>query len=102
MASQARHHRHARATWHQLRRLLAVAGRRPLTQDQVHYAVKSVTAAAGLPNRLTDRGRTLATCTQHDIDDRLPSDQFSRSHGFATWAVQRRHVTDIEIPRFAD
>ncbi|MFD0633071.1 hypothetical protein ACFQ9X_17325 [Catenulispora yoronensis] len=90
------------ATWHHLRRLRTIAGRRPLTQDQVHYAVNAVTAAASLLNWLTDRGQTLLTCTQHDIDDWLPNDQFSRSRGFVTWAVQRRHATAIEIPRFAN
>ncbi|MGW9205657.1 hypothetical protein ACWGR4_01535 [Embleya sp. NPDC055664] len=88
------------AAWHPLRRLRTIAGRRPLTQDQVHYAVNSLTTAASLLNWLTDRGQTLLTCTQHDIDDWLPNDQFSRSRGFVTWAVQRRHATAIEIRRF--
>ncbi|MDT5024887.1 MAG: hypothetical protein QOE61_1313, partial [Micromonosporaceae bacterium] len=90
------------ATWHHLRRLRAIAGRRPLTQDQVHYAANSLAAAANLLNWLTDRGQTLSTCTQHDLDDWLPNDQFSRSRGFVTWAVQCRHATAIEIPPFTN
>lgn len=88
------------ATWHHLRRLRTIAARQRLTQDQVIYAVNSLTAAANLLNWLLDRSQTLHACTQADIDDWLPNNPFSRSRGFVTWAVERGHANGIEIPRF--
>lgn len=88
------------ATWHHLRRLRATAARQRLTQDQVTYAVNSLTAASRLLNWLRDRGQSLNTCNQADIDDWLSNDPFSRSRGFVTRAVERGHASDIKIPRF--
>jgi hypothetical protein len=87
-------------TWRHLRRLRAVADRQPITADQVAYACNTITAAAGLLNWLHERGQTLATCTQDDIDDWLAIDTFSRSRGFVIWAVDRGHARNIEIPPF--
>lgn len=88
------------ATWHHLRRLRATAARQRLTHDQVTYAVNSLTAAANLLNWLHDRGRSLAACNQADIDDWLTNDPFSRSRSLVTWAVDRGHASDIDVPRF--
>lgn len=88
------------ATWHHLRRLRATAARQRLTQDQVVYAVNSLTASANLLNWLFERGKPLDTCTQADIDDWLPHDRFARSRGFVVWAVERGHANGIEIRRF--
>lgn len=89
------------ATWHHLRRLRAIADRRPLTPDQVTYACNTLTAAAKLLAWLGERGQCLATCTQADIDEWLAIDAFSRSRGFVTWAVRRGHAPrGIDIPRF--
>jgi hypothetical protein len=88
------------ATWHHLRRLRTLAVREPLTQDQVVYAMNSLTAAASLLNWLHGRGQNLATCTQTDIDDWLTVDPFSRSRGFVSWAVKRGHAHGIEVPPF--
>lgn len=88
------------ATWHHLRRLRTIAARRPITQDQAVYASNALTAAAALLTRLRERGRSLATCTQDDIDDWLTIDTFGRARGFVTWAVARGHAHGIEIPRF--
>lgn len=77
------------ATWHHLRRLRALAERRPLTQEQVTYSVNALTASANLLNWLRARGTSLATCTQSDIDEWLAThDAFSRTRGFVTWAVK--------------
>lgn len=54
--------------------------------------------AAALLNWLRERGQSLATCTQDDIDDWLALDPFSRSRGFVTWAVGRNHARNIEVP----
>lgn len=88
------------ATWHHLRRLRTLAVREPLTQDQVVYAMNSLTAAVSLLNWLHGRGQNLATCTQADIDEWLAVDPFSRSRGFVSWAVKRGHAHGIEVPPF--
>jgi hypothetical protein len=87
-------------TWRHLRRLRTLADRQPITADQVVYACNALTAAAGLLNWLQERGQTLATCAQDDIDDWLTIDTFSRSHGFVTWAVSCRHAHNIQVPPF--
>lgn len=88
------------ATWHHLRRLRAMAGRRPLTQEQVTYSVNALTASANLLNWLRGRGSSLATCAQSDIDEWLAThDAFSRTRGFVTWAVKGGHARDIDAPR---
>jgi hypothetical protein len=88
------------ATWHHLRRLRTIVARRSITQDQAVYASNSLTAAAALLTRLRERGRSLATCTQDDIDDWLTIDTFGRARGFVTWALARGHAHGIAIPRF--
>jgi hypothetical protein len=88
------------ATWHRLRHLRANAERRPLTQDQVTYACNALTASAHLLNWLHARDKSLATCTQDDIDDWVTHDTFSRARGFVSWAVRGGHAPSIEIPRF--
>lgn len=88
------------ATWHHLRRLRQAAERRPLTQEQVTYSINALTAAGNLLNWLRHRGRSLATCTQSDIDEwLLEHDAFSRARGFVTWTVRRGHAHGIDIPR---
>jgi hypothetical protein len=88
------------ATWRHLRRLRTLADRQPITADQVVYACNTLTAAADLLNWLQERGQTLATCTQDDIDDWLTIDTFSRSRGFITWTVSCRHAHNIQVPPF--
>jgi hypothetical protein len=77
-----------------------LAAKQPLTQDQVVYAMNSLTAAASLLNWLQERGQNLATCNQTDIDHWLTVDPFSRSRGFVSWAVKRGHAHGIEVPPF--
>lgn len=88
------------ATWHRLRYLRTTAERRPLTQDQVTYACNALTASAHLLNWLRARDKSLATCSQEDIDVWLTHDTFSRARGFVSWAVRGGHARSIEIPRF--
>lgn len=90
------------ATWYHLRRLRTISDRQPLTPDQVTYASNSLTATANLLNWLRERDRSLATCTQEDIDDWLAIDTFSRSRGFVTWAVERGLARAIEVPPFTN
>ena len=88
------------ATWHHLRRLRAIAERRPLTEEQVTYSINALTAAANLLNWLRERGQSLAECTQSDIDEwLLDHDTFSRTRGFVTWTVERGYAHGIEVPR---
>jgi hypothetical protein len=88
------------ATWRHLRRLRTVADRQTITADQVAYACKALTAAAGLLNWLHGRSQSLATSTQDHIDHWLVIDAFSRSRGFVTWAVGCGHAHNIEVPPF--
>ncbi|GAA0451627.1 hypothetical protein Aca07nite_56220 [Actinoplanes capillaceus] len=56
------------ATWNVLPRLRSRAEARPLTPAGRRYAGEQIIQATALLGWLADRGRTLADCTQADID----------------------------------
>ena len=89
------------ATWHHLRRLRGESARHHVTAEQAEYVRNEVRAAIRLITWLQDRGTSLASCTQRDIDDWLADGPGTCYHAraFVTWASNRGHAGDVEIPR---
>ncbi|MFI6690129.1 hypothetical protein [Streptomyces sp. NPDC050485] len=88
------------ATWHHLRRLRRIADKEPLSQHQSVVVRRETKAAIQLVTWLRARGTSLATCTQHDIDDWLNSDFWVRylARTFLVWSVRNRHAHRVTIP----
>ncbi|MFE3932395.1 hypothetical protein ACFXPJ_00940 [Streptomyces goshikiensis] len=85
------------ATWHHLRRLR----KNPTnTYEQIQNARCEVRAAIQLLTWLRENGRTLATCTQFDIDRWVTEGPWLRhlARTFLLWAVEHRHARDVEVP----
>ncbi len=59
-----------------------------------------VAAASAFLHWLEERGRTLAACTQAELDQWLagPSARLVRSANFVRWAVARRHACGLTAP----
>src|SRR5260370_1079564 len=59
-----------------------------------------VAAASAFLHWLEERGRTLAACTQAELDQWLagPSARLVRSANFVRWAVARRHGCGLTAP----
>jgi len=89
------------ATWHHLRRLRGEARRHRITAEQADYVHNEIRAAITLITWLRNRGTSLASCTQRDIDEWLAGGPGTCLHArtFLTWAAGRRHAGDVEIPR---
>lgn len=88
------------ATWHHVRRLRAASARQPLTFAQSRYVRRTITASTQLLTWLRDRDRTLATCTQADVDAWLTNDTRHDTRGFLIWAVDRGHARHVHMPAF--
>ncbi|MDH6502430.1 hypothetical protein [Streptomyces sp. SAI-149] len=88
------------ATWHHLRRLRRDAEKRPVTVHQAVVVRREVKAAIQLVAWLRARSTSLATCTQHDIDDWLATDIWVRylARTFLVWSVRNRHAHRVLIP----
>ncbi|MFE2275553.1 hypothetical protein ACFXB4_40850 [Streptomyces lavendulae] len=88
------------ATWHHLRRLRRIAEKQPLSLHQAVVVRREIKAAVRLVTWLRARGTSLATCTQHDIDDWLNSDIWVRylARTFLVWSVRNRHAHRVTIP----
>jgi len=56
------------AAWHHLRRLRRDSERHHITAEQADHVQSEIRAATGLITWLRDRGTSLGTCTQRDID----------------------------------
>jgi hypothetical protein len=89
------------ATWHHLRRLRGESARHHITAEQADYVHNEIRAAVILIAWLRDRGTSLASCTQRDIDDWLAGGPGTCFHArsFLAWASSRGHAGDAEIPR---
>lgn len=92
---------HGYAVWHHLRRLrqrLARRGGTHATHLQALNVCCHVTAAANFLGWLRRQGRTLATCTQADLDRWAADPQASyrdETGHFVRWAVQHRHASKL-------
>lgn len=95
------------ATWAYLRRLRRRSAKSPVTYLQAADIKRSLKACIRLISWLKTRELTLATCTQHDIDQWLTEAKTAASYtrGFVAWCVKRNNAHNIEIPvpgRLAD
>ncbi|MFJ2567277.1 hypothetical protein ACIO02_30865 [Streptomyces sp. NPDC087568] len=96
------HHRLLRhfATWHQLRRLRATAGKGPLGRSQTHQAKQETTQAGAFLTWLAGRGRTIEHCRQADLDawhteklaTRRPAQTFLR------WCMKTGRMPRLTLP----
>jgi hypothetical protein len=85
------------ANWTHLRRLRRYAERHTLTPNQVHNTYSEINKTIELLTWLRNRGRTLGTCTQSDIDDWL-HESGKQIRPFILWATKQGHAHNIEIP----
>ncbi|MEU5539122.1 hypothetical protein [Streptomyces sp. NPDC020362] len=88
------------ATWVHLRRLRSRARRRPITRGQCQTVRLDIYAAVALQRWLRQRGSSLTTCDQAEIDEWLA--QTGRKHAqarsFLTWSAARGHIPAVHIP----
>ncbi|RPF29619.1 hypothetical protein EDD96_6145 [Streptomyces sp. Ag109_G2-6] len=91
---------HGYATWHHLRRLRRRTEAAATTTAQDQNVRVHVAAAVQLLNHLTDRGLTLGSCAQGDLDDFLVHHATypSRTANFVRWALTHRHAHDLSAP----
>lgn len=88
------------ATWNQLGRLRRRLAGRPASQEQVTAVRANIREALRLLAWLREHNRTLATCTQYDLDIWIDEGASTRLHSrtFVRWAVANKHATRIEVP----
>lgn len=91
------------ASWHHLRRLRRESERRHITAEQADYLHNEVRAALKLITWLRETDKSLATCTQHDIDTWLAEAPGTHYHAraFVLWTSKRGHTHDLDIPQLA-
>lgn len=94
---------HSFASWYHLRRLRQESERHHITAGQAERAHDTIRVAIKLITWLHDQGRSLATCTQRDIDRWLADKPITHHHArsFIVWTTQRGHTHDLEIPPLA-
>lgn len=87
--------------WQILRPMHNRAEQGPVTEaigNAARSRLRTVTEFCGF---LTDRGRSLTTCTQANLDEWAASRPRSRSHtlaGFARWAMARQSMPRLVLP----
>jgi hypothetical protein len=88
------------ATWYLLPRLRARSTATPTTSYQAARVRGDVKASVKLLSWLQDRGSTLATCRQADIDAWLAEGAETRkaARSFLAWATARGYAHDVVIP----
>jgi hypothetical protein len=87
------------ATWHYLARLRRRSAAVPVTPGQDQGVRIIIGMSVALLAWLHGRGRTLATATQHDIDDWLAAGgDHHRARMFLVWAVRSGHTHHVRIP----
>ncbi|WP_329168994.1 hypothetical protein OG709_34855 [Streptomyces sp. NBC_01267] len=87
------------ATWHVQRRLNSLADRGPLTSKQVQQARNEIRLATAFLDHLAERGRTLAECTQADVDTWYAGGYTARrlTHAFLRWAMRSKHLLKVAV-----
>ena len=87
------------ATWQVMRRLRASARQHPRPRTPTAHARNSIRAAARLLSWLRERGITLDSSGQRDIDDWLHTGPAARqARDFLSWAATRGHCQRLDIP----
>ncbi|MER7118115.1 hypothetical protein ACFQL8_12575 [Streptomyces goshikiensis] len=87
--------------WFYLRRLRRRSPRRhPITSGGYNFMRYEIRAAIRLLAWLRERGASLETCTQSDIDQWLSSEESGRYaiRNFLVWVVSRGHAHNITAP----
>ncbi|AXE82637.1 hypothetical protein C5746_06640 [Streptomyces atratus] len=86
--------------WHVQRRLNTLAGRGPLTGKQVQQARDEIHLATAFLDHLAERGRSLADCTQDDVDAWYAGGYTARrlTHAFLRWAMRSKHMQKAAVP----
>lgn len=85
------------ATWTHLRRLRKAAESAPLLPGQVHFVQHQLNRAVELLSWLEDQDKSLATCTQSDLDVWL-TDSRKGVRSFVHWSVARGYAHDLTVP----
>ncbi|MEU4560198.1 hypothetical protein AB0F72_17590 [Actinoplanes sp. NPDC023936] len=89
------------ATWHVLPRLRARAETRPISSAGRRYAGEQIGQASALLGWLAARGRSLADCTQTDVDawavEHSASDRVN-VRAFLQWSAANRLRPRFELP----
>jgi hypothetical protein len=89
------------ATWQILPRLRDRARQRPLTPNVRRFAAEQFTAARTFLTWLDERDRTLATCTQADLDAWNATQHEHRRRilrAFLLWAMNNRRMPRLTLP----
>lgn len=88
------------STWSVLRQLRRASARKSLSYGQVAPPRTEIRAAIRFLSWLRDHDRTLATCTQADLDAWLTSDGPGRQEvrRFISWATKQRHLSAVTFP----
>ncbi|MCX4869708.1 MULTISPECIES: hypothetical protein [unclassified Streptomyces] len=88
------------AAWHIQRRLRTLAGRGPLTSDQIRQACDQIRLATSFLNHLAQRGRGLTDCAQTDVDTWYAGGYTARrlTHAFLRWAMRSQHAPALVVP----
>ena len=87
--------------WHQLARMRARAASGPLRPTARQYAEQRFTTACTFLTWVHARGGHPARLTQADIDTwhaTCPAGQRPASRAFLTWAMDRGHMTRLDLP----
>ncbi|MFF3628585.1 hypothetical protein [Streptomyces sp. NPDC002164] len=88
------------AAWYAQRRPNTLAGRSPLTGKQVRQARDEIHLATAFLDHLAERGRSLAECTQADVDAWYLGGYTARrlTHAFPRWAMRSKHMQKAAVP----
>jgi hypothetical protein len=92
---------HRFARWHHLRDLRRLAAAGPLADGPFLAAKQSITVTIAFLDWLHQRGHTLATCTQRDIDAWYATGPGTRGKAerFLYWCRAQRLTRPLDIPR---
>jgi hypothetical protein len=88
------------ATWAHLHRLRQCNSGGTTTRGQIEPVFTDVGRVAHLAAWLHNRGSSITTCTQHDIDQWLADGPTTGNPGrnFLRWATHTGHVSNIQVP----
>lgn len=84
------------ASWHVRRRLRGFADHGPVTDTQARQAREEIRHAIAFLAWLHDRGRTLRTCRQGDVDAWYTARRLTRA--FLRWAMSNQIVPRLALP----
>lgn len=88
------------AAWHVQHRLRRFADCGPITEKQTQQARDEIRRAIAFLAWLHERGRSLGTCGQADVDAWYAGGYVARrlTHAFLRWSMHNRLLATVEIP----